>query len=419
MRPRPAPNFVFSLALCPALCLVGSVGCGGGLRPAARDPAPAGAGLPAGTPKGGGDPTAKAAVAWETLSVAGACAEMSPHLDALPGQRLDCDPAHAGCGSPFFADATRDLALTCANPASAAGTLSWSIYQAPQRSEGGRGGSLAGDAVVAQPAGFAVLATRRDPSLAYAGATVQFASGAQVGVDSRHTLGLSGDFEGGLLLARGEIPTGGATLQHVSATGAALGPEIPWVANAAGAPLAAAVDVQGRVLLIRRQGDALTGEWRASDLSPLGGPFAAGAAPGNSSLALTAAPGGGLLTSDFRGWGAFIPSGEARLLPVPNFVTAWSPPDPTSIPQFFTVFAGRAWGRLECHPNAAGCVQTVRVVTADGTTCGRLSLRDPSSAAGVSIDAAFAGGTVLQAGPAQAASGAVCASVRWWPGVLR
>src|ERR1700730_6399601 len=259
MRPRPAPNFVFSLALCPPLCLVGSVGCGGGLRPAARDPAPAGAGLPAGTPKGGGDPTAKAAVAWETLSVAGACAEMSPHLDALPGQRLDCDPAQAGCGSPFFADATPGLARPCATPASAAGTLSWSIYQAPQRSEGGRGGSLAGDAVVAQPAGFAVLATRRDPSLAYAGATVQFASGGQVGADSRHTLGLSGDFEGGLLLARGEIPTGGATLQHVSATRAALGPESAWVANADCARARAQVDVHGRVLLSRRQGDALTG----------------------------------------------------------------------------------------------------------------------------------------------------------------
>jgi hypothetical protein len=357
--------------------------------------------------------------AWETLSAVGACAELSPHLDALPGQRLECEPPPVSCGSPFLADATRDLALTCANQGSAAGTLSWDIYQAPQRSAGQSSGRLVGDAVVAQPPGFAVLATRRDASLAYAGATVQFAGGAQVGVDSRHTLGLSGDFEGGLLLARGEIATGAATLQHVSATGSPLGPAIPWVANAAGAPFAAAVDVQGRVLLVRRQGEALTGEWRASDLSPLGGAFAAGTAPGNSTFALTAAPGGGLLTSDFRGWGAFIPSGEPRLLPVPTFLTAWSPPDPTSIPQFFTVFGGRAWGRLECHPDAAGCVQTVRVVTADGTSCGRLSLRDPATAAGVSIDAAFAGGTVVQARPAQAPSGAACASVRWWPGVLR
>lgn len=403
MRPRPAPNVAFSFALGPALCLVGlvgSTGCGG----AAID---------------SGEHAAPAAAAWETQSVAGACAELSPHLDALPGQRLECDPAPAGCGSPFFADATRDLALTCANPASAAGTLSWGIYQAPQRSAGGSGGRLAGDAIVAQPLGFAGLAIRHDPSLAYAGAMVQFAGGAQVGVDSRHTLGLSGDFEGGLLLERGEIATSGATLQHVSPTGVALGPEIPWVANAAGAPLAAAVDVQGRVLLVRRQGESLTAEWRAPDLSPLGGPFAAGAAAGNSTFALTAAPGGGLFASDFRGWRAFIPSGEPRPLPVPGFVAAWSPPDPTSIPQFFTVFAGRAWGRLECHPNAAGCVQTVRVVTADGTSCGRLSLRDPSTAARVSIDAAFAGGTVLQAGPAQAPSGAACASVRWWPGVLR
>src|SRR5258708_33786507 len=101
MRPRPAPNVAFSFALGPALCLVGlvgSTGCGG----AAID---------------SGEHAAPAAAAWETQSVAGACAELSPHLDALPGQRLEGDPAPAGRGPPVFAAAPPGLPPARANPA--------------------------------------------------------------------------------------------------------------------------------------------------------------------------------------------------------------------------------------------------------------------------------------------------------------
>src|SRR5258708_32208225 len=123
MRPRPAPNVAFSFALGRALCLVGLVGSTG-WGGAAID---------------SGEHAAPAAAAWETQSVAGACAELSPHLDALPGQRLECDPAPAGCGSPFFADATRDLALTCAHPPSAPRPLAVGTYPAPQPHPGGSG----------------------------------------------------------------------------------------------------------------------------------------------------------------------------------------------------------------------------------------------------------------------------------------
>lgn len=424
---RPGTSVPCALALATALLAA----CGGGSEIPAQ-PSPAASAAPGGAQSGGGaaapapaasaPPAAPPApapppsgpwLAWQPESFAAACAGLTPRLDAAPGERVECDPGPNGCGSPFLADAAGDLALTCAT----ADSLFWNAYTAPRSSSGGPGPGPEGDASLAQPGGFAVLATRREPSGASASSTVRFVGGAQIATDSSSALGLSGDFEGGLLLVRRTLATGATTLQHLSQAGEALGPEIPWAADPASSPAAAALDVSGRTLLVRKAGTQLRAQWRAGDLSALGAPFSLGAA-GPGTLVLTAAAGGGLLASDAGGFRGFVPSGEARLLPVPAYAASWTPPDPTSVAQFFTVFGGRAWARLECDPRSQGCVQTVRVLAADGTACGRLSLRDPASGAARSVDAAFRSGTVMAAG-ASAGAGPSCASFRWWPQVLR
>src|SRR5438105_7967963 len=329
-------------------------------------------GIPDSGPPDSGIPDASVPIlAYDSTEAAG-CESLRPQLSVPPSvATLREDPA-APCGLPYEADLHGRVIFGCWDSRPDGGPT----YKLVE-SGGHLVRNLAGDVHVEDFIGYAA----RDGLIAImdrpdAGEGAVFLANETVWNSTpAERVGLAYDFEGQLLVFRSSAANQTWTRYDDLGTALTLAQPLPGILATFG--YWALPDVRGNVLAAWQpaSGAALQAQWYGPDLAPVGTPFSLTT---TSPPLVQALPGGGFAADKSETapdtWIFVIRPGESKVSSVPSWRAS------AGDRAFWTVFSGDAYALIEggCSLSSWPC-PTLRaeILTADGTSCGSLRLREP------------------------------------------
>jgi hypothetical protein len=327
----------------------------------------------------------------------------------------------ADCG-PGTGDGAGHLALMNSGPF---GATAWNVVSRTGVDTGNLilGGDLAID-ILPQPSGFHVI--RIPPggaSLTVYSSDGEFLRRVPLTLDDESALDVAADTRGGTLAARWEPGEDGSqvlSFQPIDSKGRPRSEPVVVATAPAGEErfVLGGVDARGRVLLLwpGPEGSATwVGQWLNRNGNALTEPFTfpapAASFPGGSLKPLN---GSGLALRLGEEWVLRFPSGQADVLPAPDWLAAH--PGSALIP----IRNGRAYALVPpaTFVEGSGCRESLLFFASDGTACGELVLPFGGSTCfgrqlGIALD-----GTVIQQIELGIPANNQCAW-RWWPRLLR